>query len=149
MIEKERPAVSDTHLMPDRLSEAMVATASGYFLSGGVNGAVENPQDFRRTMRNVCRTYGQDHGRAVIAAGLMAAGFGIELEPLEVTTPECSPEASLTDRVFMMNYYLVAPTIIDMGIEAVSSDGPMYDRIIKDRAVRILEISGAAIAFTA
>lgn len=135
--------------MPDKLSEAMVATAAGYFLIRDLPGdAAESPQNFRRTMLGVYRLRGHADGRAVLAAGLMAAGFTIELEPLQITTPDVDPETSLTDRVYMMNYYLIAPTIIDMGMEAVVSGSPNYDHEIKNRAMDIFDLSDEAVALS-
>ena len=119
--------------MPDRLSEAMVATASAYFVD------VEDPRGFRQAARNLYMNWRAFEARAVLAAGLLTAGFTIEVSPLQIDSPEATPEEALDTRQFRRNWYNVVATIVDMGVAAISSDSPTYDEKLADRVVHQLD----------
>ena len=121
--------------MPDALSEAMIATAAGYLVAGStrVVGS-ENALDFRQTFHNFYEDAPVD-GRAILAAGLRAAEFSIQLDPVLVSPPAATPEEVLDTMLLMENGCLVAPTIIDMGIRAMTEGSAFYDQKITDFAV--------------
>jgi hypothetical protein len=114
--------------IPDRMSMALVAVPAGFFLgTHGIQGS-ETVETFHETFHNV-RTNWPD-GRMIWAAGLLAAGFTIEVDPLHVDTPSAPLEDSLNWQRFMYNHYTVAPTIIDMGLGATSQNHSAYDETI-------------------
>lgn len=130
------PNDGSARAMPDALSEAMVATAAGYFISEGTKGC-ESTEEFRQILRNMYESW-PHQARAILTAGLLAAGFTIEVDPLFVDTPDVSPEEALDTRCLMFNSYLVAPTVIDMGLQASTKDHPQYDGGIVKRVVEEL-----------
>jgi len=138
-------SVHNNGYMPDRLSEAMVATASAYFLPATVQG-VESAEDFRRTMHRMYRKW-PDEAIGVLAAGMLVAGFEISTDPLLIETPsDPDPEQALDTGLFMFNWYNIAPTLIDMGLQAVSTDSPNFDPDILERARVVMGFGDEGVA---
>jgi hypothetical protein len=131
------PQANSFSFMGDRLSEAMIATAAGFFLSGSdvVLGG-EKVQDFRQTFHNLY-TEMPYMARMVVVAGLRATGFTIEDEPVMVDTPNVSPEKALSYELLSRNSYNVAVTIIDMAMQATSKDSPAFSQEITDFALHV------------
>jgi hypothetical protein len=111
------------------LSRALVAVPAAYFLggTGAVQGS-ESIEEFFQSYHNICERWRD--GQMRWAAGLLSTGFTIEMKPLLVSTPVQKPEATLDLRLYMENSYLVAPTILAMGICA-TSEGPLYNEGIE------------------
>jgi hypothetical protein len=131
------PQANSFGFMEDRLSEAMIATAAGFFLSGSdVVVGSEKVQDFRQTFHNL---YSQRPymARMVVVAGLKKGGFKIETDPVMVDTPDVAPEKALSYELLSRNSYNVAATIIDMAMQATSQDSPDFSQEITDFALQV------------
>ncbi|HEX5797242.1 MAG TPA: hypothetical protein VFX86_02535 [Candidatus Saccharimonadales bacterium] len=111
----------------DELTEAMVATASGYFFAGSGRGD-EDARHFREAIRNFYQR-NPNIARMVLAAGLLESGFKIETGPNLIDTPdEENPEHALDRRLFMENWYNVAPTVLGLGWRATSKESEFFNQ---------------------
>lgn len=120
---------------PDVLSEAMIATASDYFL-GNICGA-ESSVDFRQTIHNFYSNRTPIEGQMIMAAGLLALGFSVKTEPLTVCAPGVAPDEALPTDLFLHNWYHVSATIIEAGINATTPTKPEYCHDITDRVLKL------------
>jgi hypothetical protein len=113
---------SELSFMPDTLSEAMVATAAGYFLAGVIDAGEH--QYFRQMFHNLYSI--EPLGRVILGVGLLATGFNIELEPIVIDPPSIPPEEALDRRLLLENSYNVPMTLIDMGVDTMTPDNRLY-----------------------
>lgn len=105
----------------DEMSEAMVSTASEYFL-GRLCLDDESEEEFRERTHRFFETFRPGEplaGRMVFAAGLLATGFDYETEPVKVSPPEAEPESVLSPGLLINNHRSVAGALIDMGIATI------------------------------
>lgn len=114
--------------MPN-VPEALAATAAGYFLGGDkpIVGS-ESLEAFLETYKNVCNM--SPDGSLRWVAGLLDAGFTVQLDPIIINIPSKNPEEALDQGILMVNSYLVAPTLIDMGYQVTTPASAQYNETI-------------------
>jgi hypothetical protein len=127
-----RETASRLSFYPDVVSEALVATSAGYYMSR-VTGT-EALEDYRRTFRALYANNPYE-ARPITMAGLLVAGFGVQFDPLRIDTPPDDPEATLDMGLFMHNDYNLGATIIHMGVNAINSKRPEFNQEIFDFVV--------------
>jgi hypothetical protein len=128
-INEKAPVACDqgfVSFVPDEISEAMITAASDYFLSS-TERVVQQQRAFRQDVYEYYYLRPQ-FGRALLAAGLLKAGFRISVNPVEIEAPSVdTPEKTLDHELFLANWHNVVPTLIDMGEFAMSDREARYN----------------------